>query len=137
MIKIINIFGREILDSRGNPSIEVDVQLNNGLMGRASVPSGASTGEHEAVEKRDQDLMRYLGKGVKNVVNSINSEINKSLKGASPFDQRKIDQKLIELDGTKNKTRLGANGILGVSLAVSRAASLNNQESLFKRLNLL
>ena len=135
MVEIINIFGREILDSRGNPSIEVDVQLNNGLIGRASVPSGASTGEHEAVEKRDQDSMRYLGKGVTNVVKSINLEINKLLKGVSPFDQRKIDQKLIELDGTKNKTRLGANGILGVSLAVSRAASLNNQESLFKHLN--
>jgi len=135
MVEIINIFGREILDSRGNPSIEVDVQLNNGLIGRASVPSGASTGEHEAVEKRDQDSMRYLGKGVTNVVKSINLEINKLLKGVSPFDQRKIDQKLIELDGTKNKARLGANGILGVSLAVSRAASLNNRESLFKYLN--
>ena len=135
MIKIINIFGREILDSRGNPSIEVDVTLSNGVIGRASVPSGASTGEHEAVEKRDQDLMRYLGKGVKNVVKSINSEINEYLKGAFPLDQRKIDQKLIELDGTINKTRLGANGILGVSLAVSRAASLNNRESLYKYLS--
>ena len=118
MIEIMNIFGREILDSRGNPSIEVDVKLSNGVIGRASVPSGASTGEHEAVEKRDQDLMRYLGKGVKNVVKSINSEINEYLKGVSPLDQRKIDQRLIELDGTINKTRLGANGILGVSLAV-------------------
>ena len=135
MIEIINIFGREILDSRGNPSIEVDVTLSNGVIGRASVPSGASTGEHEAVEKRDQDLMRYLGKGVKNVVKSINSEINECLKGVFPLDQRKIDQKLIELDGTINKTRLGANGILGVSLAVSRAASLNNRESLYKYLS--
>ena len=135
MIEIMNIFGREILDSRGNPSIEVDVTLSNGVIGRASVPSGASTGEHEAVEKRDQDLMRYLGKGVKNVVKSINSEINECLKGVFPLDQRKIDQKLIELDGTINKTRLGANGILGVSLAVSRAASLNNRESLYKYLS--
>ncbi len=135
MIEIMNIFGREILDSRGNPAIEVDVTLSNGVVGRASVPSGASTGEHEAVEKRDQDLMRYLGKGVKNVVKSINSEINEYLKGVFPLDQRKIDQKLIELDGTINKTRLGANGILGVSLAVSRAASLNNRESLYKYLS--
>ena len=135
MIEIMHIFGREILDSRGNPSIEVDVKLSNGVIGRASVPSGASTGEHEAVEKRDQDLMRYLGKGVKNVVKSINSEINECLKGVFPLDQRKIDQKLIELDGTINKTRIGANGILGVSLAVSRAASLNNRESLYKYLS--
>lgn len=120
---IIDIVGREILDSRGNPTVEVDVILEDGTIGRAAVPSGASTGENEAVELRDGDKNRYLGKGVLNAVKNVNEVLKKEIVGMSVFDQVGIDRKMIEIDGTKNKSRIGANAILGVSLAVARAAS--------------
>jgi enolase len=123
MTAIIDIVGREILDSRGNPTVEVDVLLESGAHGRAMVPSGASTGAHEAVEKRDGDKSRYLGKGVLDAVDAVNGEIYQTLSGFDALDQRHIDSVLIELDGTPNKSRLGANAILGVSLAVARAAA--------------
>ncbi|MAC62045.1 MAG: phosphopyruvate hydratase [SAR116 cluster bacterium] len=129
------IFGRQILDSRGNPTVEVEIILNNGIKSRASVPSGASTGVHEAIEKRDHDNSKYLGKGVSTVINNINFEINNNLRGLLPFDQEKIDQKLIELDGTKNKSRLGANALLGVSLAIARVSAKAKNESLYKYLS--
>ena len=132
---IDKIFGRQILDSRGNPTVEVEITLDNGIKSRASVPSGASTGEHEAIEKRDNVSSKYLGKGVSKVVHSINSEINEYLKGFSPLNQKKLDQKLIELDGTENKSRLGANAILGVSLAAARVSSQIKSESLYKYLS--
>ena len=130
-INIKNIKAREILDSRGNPTIEVDVFLENGIFARASVPSGASTGKFEAVELRDNDKNRYNGKGVLNAVNNINEEINKALIGTDINDQFKIDNTMIELDGTANKSRLGANAILGVSLASIRAASIANDVPLY------
>lgn len=120
---IVSIHGREILDSRGNPTVEAEVTLSSGTIGRASVPSGASTGEHEAVELRDGNKQRYEGKGVLKAVENINSIIAPSLFGMPVFDQRAIDRKLIELDGSNNKGNLGANAILGVSLAVARAAT--------------
>jgi enolase len=120
---IAAIAGREILDSRGNPTVQVDVSLASGEMGRAAVPSGASTGTHEAVELRDGDQRRYGGKGVLKAVGHVNEEIAAALKGADPGDQRGIDERLIHLDGTANKSRLGANAVLGVSLAVARAAA--------------
>jgi len=120
---ISEIKAREILDSRGNPTIEVDVLLEDGSMGRASVPSGASTGEHEAVELRDGDKKRYLGKGVRKAVENVNEEIAPSLIGIDAREQTRIDQIMIELDGTPNKRKLGANAILGVSLAVAKAAA--------------
>ena len=123
MTAIIDIFAREILDSRGNPTVEVDVTLEDGTMGRAAVPSGASTGAHEAVEKRDGDKTRYLGKGVLEAVASVNGEIAENLIGEDATEQLAIDQLMIELDGTPNKGRLGANAILGVSLAVAKAAA--------------
>jgi enolase len=123
MTAIIDIVGREILDSRGNPTVEVDVILEDGSFGRAAVPSGASTGAHEAVEKRDGDSSRYLGKGVLDAVEAVNGEIFETLEGFEAEDQRHIDDILIELDGTPNKSRLGANAILGVSLAVAKAAA--------------
>ena len=123
MTAILDIIGREILDSRGNPTVEVDVILEDGTMGRAAVPSGASTGAHEAVELRDGDKTRYLGKGVLNAVAAVNGEIAEALSGADATDQVAIDGALIELDGTPNKSRLGANAILGVSLAVAKAAA--------------
>ena len=132
---IDKIFGRQILDSRGNPTVEVEITLDNGFKSRASVPSGASTGEHEAIEKRDNVFSKYLGKSVSNVVHSINFEINEYLKGFSPLNQKKLDQKLIELDGTENKSRLGANAILGVSLAAARVSSQIKSESLYKYLS--
>ena len=122
-MKIATIKGREILDSRGNPTIEVDVTLENGIMGRASVPSGASTGENEALELRDHDRNRYGGKGVRKAVNHIDTVIAPALVGMSVFDQRGIDQKMLELDGTPTKSKLGANAILGVSLAVAKAGA--------------
>ncbi len=122
MTAIIDIIGREILDSRGNPTVEVDVVLDDGSVGRAAVPSGASTGAHEAVEKRDGGE-RYLGKGVLTAVDAVNGEIFDALQGMDAEDQRRIDNTLIILDGTKNKARLGANAILGVSLGVAKAAS--------------
>jgi enolase len=123
MTAIVDIIGREILDSRGNPTVEVDVVLDDGAQGRAAVPSGASTGAHEAIELRDGDKSRYQGKGVLKAVAAVNGEIFDALAGMDAEDQRGIDQALIDLDGTKNKSRLGANAILGVSLAVAKAAS--------------
>src|SRR5215831_20838135 len=123
MTAIVDIIGREILDSRGNPTVEVDVVLEDGSMGRAAVPSGASTGAHEAVELRDGDKGRYLGKGVQKAVEAVNGEIYEALSDMSAEDQVAIDQILIELDGTPNKSRIGANAILGVSLACAKAAA--------------
>jgi enolase len=123
MTAIVDIIGREILDSRGNPTVEVDVVLEDGAMGRAGVPSGASTGAHEAVELRDGDEARYQGKGVTKAVDAVNGEIFDALAGMDAEDQRGIDAALIKLDGTKNKSRLGANAILGVSMACAKAAA--------------
>lgn len=123
MTAIIDIIGREILDSRGNPTVEVDVVLEDGALGRAAVPSGASTGAHEAVELRDGDKARYLGKGVTKAVGAVNGEIFEALSGLDVEQQPQIDQIMIELDGTPNKSRLGANAILGVSLACAKAAA--------------
>ena len=123
MSLILDIFAREILDSRGNPTVEVDVLLEDGSSGRAAVPSGASTGAHEAVEKRDGDTARYMGKGVLQAVDAVNGEIADMLVGFDALDQQAIDTALLELDGTVNKSRLGANAILGVSLAVAKAAA--------------
>ena len=122
-VKILDIRGREILDSRGNPTIEVDVYVENGTVGRASVPSGASTGIYEAYELRDNDISRYLGKGVLNAVQNVNTEIKQALIGKNVLDQEAIDRAMIELDGTPNKARLGANAILGTSLACAKAAA--------------
>lgn len=132
MTIIKNVKGRQIIDSRGNPTIEVDVILEDGSMGRAAVPSGASTGAYEAIERRDNDLKKYKGKGVQLAVNSVNSEIREQLIGADACNQVSIDKALITLDGTENKSRLGANAILGVSLATARAASLALREPLYK-----
>ncbi len=133
MAKIKKINAREILDSRGNPTLEVDVILDNGALGRAAVPSGASTGDKEALELRDGDKSRYLGKGVLKAVNNVNGEIFSKIKGL-PADYKKIDKVLLELDGTENKSRLGANAILGVSLAVTKAAAASNKLPLYKYL---
>lgn len=132
MTEIVDINAREILDSRGNPTVEVDVVLEDGSMGRAAVPSGASTGAHEAVEKRDGDKSRYLGKGVRQAVDAVNGEIYDALAGNDAEDQRRVDRLLIELDGTPNKSRLGANAILGVSLAVAKAAASSAALPLYK-----
>jgi len=121
MSSIVSVKGREILDSRGNPTVEVDVILDSGLGASAKVPSGASTGQHEAVELRDGDKQRYLGKGVLKAVTAVNEEIAPAVLGMDAFDQRALDQAMIELDGTPNKGRIGANGILGVSMAAARA----------------
>ena len=123
MTDIIDIHARQILDSRGNPTVEVDVLLEDGGFGRASVPSGASTGAYEAVEKRDGNSAVYLGKSVQGAVDAVNEEIFDALSGVSAFEQTQIDTDLIALDGTENKSRFGANAILGVSLAVARAAA--------------
>ena len=123
MTAIIDLQGRQIIDSRGNPTVEVDVFLEDGSFGRAAVPSGASTGAHEAVEKRDGDKSRWLGKGVEAAVEAVNGEIADTIRGLEAEDQLEIDSALIELDGTENKGRLGANAILGVSLAVAKAAA--------------
>ncbi|MFW6276834.1 MAG: phosphopyruvate hydratase, partial [Bacteroidota bacterium] len=120
---IVDVLAREILDSRGNPTIEVEVLLEDGSMGRAAVPSGASTGEHEAHELRDGDEKRYLGKGTLKAVENVNNVIADTLEGLYATDQEQIDRVLIELDGTDNKSKLGANAILGVSLAVAKAAA--------------
>ncbi|MDF9830269.1 phosphopyruvate hydratase [Parabacteroides sp. PF5-6] len=122
-MEIVKVTGREILDSRGNPTVEVDVLLASGAFGRAAVPSGASTGENEAIELRDGDKKRYLGKGVLNAVKNVNETIAPALLGMNALNQREIDYKMIALDGTKTKSKLGANAILGVSLAVARAAA--------------
>ena len=123
MALISAVYAREILDSRGNPTVEVDVILEDGSMGRAAVPSGASTGVHEAVELRDGDKKRFLGKGVLKAVDNVNTLIAPELEGMDATDQVAIDQALIALDGTENKSKLGANAILGVSMAVARAAA--------------
>ena len=132
MTAIVDIIGREILDSRGNPTVEVDVVLEDGSRGRAGVPSGASTGAHEAVELRDGDKKRYLGKGVRNAVEAVNGEIFDALSGMEAEAQVKIDDTMIALDGTPNKGRLGANAILGVSLAVAKAAAAANKLPLYR-----
>jgi len=132
MSSIIDIHGREILDSRGNPTVEVDVVLESGAFGRAAVPSGASTGVHEAVELRDKDAGRYGGKGVRKAVESVNGEIFQALAGMDADDQEVIDRAMIDLDGTPNKGRLGANAILGVSLACAKAAAEEAGLSLFR-----
>src|SRR5690606_15911922 len=131
MTAIIDIIGREILDSRGNPTVEVDVVLEDGSMGRAAVPSGASTGAHEAVELRDGGA-RYLGKGVTSAVDAVNGEIFEAVGGLDAENQMQIDQTMVELDGTPNKSRLGANAILGVSLAVAKAAAHASGLSLYR-----
>jgi len=132
MSTIIDIHAREILDSRGNPTVEVDVILEDGTMGRAAVPSGASTGAYEAVEKRDGDKSRYMGKGVLDAVAAVNGEIAEELVGFDALEQVGIDQVMIELDGTDNKSRLGANAILGVSLAVAKAAADFTSQPLYR-----
>jgi enolase len=132
MTEIIDILGRQILDSRGNPTVEVDVTLEDGSFGRAAVPSGASTGAHEAVEKRDGDAARFGGKGVLKAVEAVNGEIFDALSGVDAEDQRRVDRLLIELDGTENKGRLGANAILGVSLATAKAAAESAALPLYK-----
>ncbi|MBU1121982.1 MAG: phosphopyruvate hydratase [Candidatus Omnitrophota bacterium] len=133
MAKIEKIKAREIIDSRGNPTVEVDVRLDNGVLGRAAVPSGASTGENEALELRDNDKGRFLGKGVLTAVNNVNNEIFPKIKGEEP-NYKKIDKILLELDGTENKSKLGANAILGVSLAVAKAAANLEGVALYKYL---
>jgi enolase len=134
MTNIAAIIGREVLDSRGNPTVEAEVQLASGTSGKAIVPSGASTGEHEAVELRDGDNTRFLGKGVLKAVENVNGEIAAALANWDVYDQRGLDQKMIELDGTENKSRLGANAILAVSMAAARAASLEYNLPLYRYL---
>ncbi len=134
MSQIIAIRGRQILDSRGNPTVEVEVFTEQGAMGRAAVPSGASTGVHEACELRDNDKSVYLGKGVLQAVNNVNNVLNDELRGMYVEEQRAIDQKMIELDGTPNKSRLGANAILGVSLACAKAAAMESGQHLYRYL---
>ena len=134
-MKIQNINAREILDSRGNPTVEADVTLTNGIVGRAIVPSGASTGQREALELRDGDKNRYLGKGVLKAVNFINTEINSALQGLEVSNQKMIDQTMIDLDGTETKSRLGANSILAVSLACAKANAKSQNQSLFRSFN--
>jgi len=131
---IEKIYAREILDSRGNPTVEVDVLVQCGIMGRAAVPSGASTGDHEAIELRDGDETRYLGKGVRNVVNHINTTIADALKGFDATKQIDVDYLMIDLDGTENKSNLGANALLGVSMAVARTGAKMAEKSLFRHL---
>jgi enolase len=132
MSSILNIHARQILDSRGNPTVEVDVVTENGVMGRAAVPSGASTGVHEAVELRDDDKATYLGKGVLKAVNNVNNVLNNELKGLFVTDQNLIDQTMLQIDGTPNKANLGANAILGVSMAVAHAAAQETNQHLFR-----
>jgi enolase 1/2/3 len=132
MAKIVKAIGREILDSRGNPTVEADVWLDDGSMGRAAVPSGASTGEHEAVELRDGEKSRYLGKGTRKAAQHVSGEIAKAIKGMEATRQAEIDRKMIRLDGTPNKGRLGANAILAVSMAVARAAAASKKTPLYR-----
>lgn len=132
MSYITDIHARQILDSRGNPTIEVDVFTSNGILGRAAVPSGASTGIHEAVELRDGNMSRYLGKGVLKAVENVNTIINEALQGEDVFDQKRLDRIMIDLDGTANKSKLGANAILGTSLAIARAAAQEAGMSLYQ-----
>ena len=132
MFNINQIKAREILDSRGNPTLEVEVTLENGTVGRAAVPSGASTGAHEAVELRDNDKARFKGKGVSKAVENVNKDLATALIGLDAKDQKSIDHKMIDLDGTENKSRLGANAILGISLAIAKAAATCSNQSLFR-----
>ena len=134
-MKIKKIIGRQIIDSRGNPTVEVDVLLEDNSLGRASVPSGASTGIYEAFELRDNDKNKYLGKSVEIAVKNVNTEINNNLVGKNAYNQREIDELLINLDGTKNKSRLGANAILAVSLAVAKASACSKKVELYEYLN--
>ena len=134
MSRIAQVMGYEVLDSRGNPTVEVEIMLDDGSKGRTTVPSGASTGEREAVEMRDNDPARYLGKGVMTAVNAVNTELRDALLGMDAMDQRDIDNTMIELDGTGNKQRLGANAILGCSMAAANAAAAFNRISLFRYL---
>ena len=129
---IINVRGREIMDSRGNPTVECDVELEGGAIGRAAVPSGASTGEHEACELRDGDSSRYLGKGVLKAVENVNKTLNDEITGMFVTDQNEIDAKMIEIDGSENKGNLGANAILGVSLACAKAGAQETGQPLFR-----
>src|SRR5215203_4882136 len=133
MLTIKTVHGREVIDSRGNPTVEVEVALDNGAWGRAAVPSGASTGQREALELRDGDKKRYLGKGVTKAVSHINGEIAANLRGAEA-DQRSIDTRMIDLDGTPNKGRLGANALLGVSMALARASAAASGKPLYGHL---
>jgi len=132
--KIVSVHGREILDSRGNPTVEADVRLDSGAMGRAAVPSGASTGEHEAIELRDADKSRYAGKGVLKAVAHVNADIAKVVAGLDASDQRALDRRMIEADGTPNKSKFGANAILAVSMAAARAAAAAKGQPLYKYL---
>ena len=132
MSQIIDLTAREILDSRGNPTVEVDVLLESGATGRAAVPSGASTGAHEAVELRDGDTSRYGGKGVRAAIANIHGEILDAIGGSDPYDQIRIDEALITLDGTPNKARLGANAMLAVSLGVAKAAAAELEIPLYR-----
>ena len=132
MSMIESVHARQILDSRGNPTVEVDVITSNGILGRAAVPSGASTGAHEAVELRDEDKDRFMGKGVSKAVKNVNEAIAEELVGSSVFEQNLIDQTMLQLDGTENKSKLGANAILGVSLAVAKAAAAEAGQSLYR-----
>ena len=132
--KITSVHGREIIDSRGNPTVEADVRLENGALGRAAVPSGASTGEHEAIELRDGDKSRYLGKGVQKAVGHVNRDIATAVVGMDAADQRALDKKMIEADGTSNKSKFGANAILAVSMAAARAAAAASGQPLYKYL---
>ena len=130
MGKIKDIKAREILDSRGNPTVEVDVILDNGILGRAAVPSGASTGEREALELRDGDKNRFLGKGVLKAVNNVNTDLREALLGFESGKQKELDYKMIELDGTETKSKYGANAILGISMAYLKASALEEGKSL-------
>ncbi|MGB0867351.1 MAG: phosphopyruvate hydratase, partial [Granulosicoccaceae bacterium] len=132
MSKISDIKAREIMDSRGNPTLEADIFLSSGKMGRAMVPSGASTGSREALELRDGDKARYLGKGCRKAVDHVNGELRDALLGMDVNDQAAIDRKMIELDGTENKDRLGANALLAVSLANAHAGAADNGKMLFE-----
>ena len=132
MSMILSVHARQIFDSRGNPTVEVDVVTENGIVGRAAVPSGASTGEHEAVELRDNDEGIYMGKGVLNAVQNVNQVLNDEMKGMYVFDQQMIDRAMIDIDGTENKENMGANAILGVSLAVAKAAAATLGQPLYK-----
>ena len=134
MTYIESIVGRQILDSRGNPTVEVEIQLRGGATGRAAVPSGASTGVHEAVELRDGDKSIYGGKGVLQAVENVNTVLAQSLKGANALDQVAVDQAMLDLDGTHNKSNLGANAILGVSLAAAKAAAVASGLPLYRYL---
>jgi len=135
MATIASVHAREILDSRGNPTVEVDIRLSDGGFGRAAVPSGASTGVHEALELRDGDVGRYAGKGVLRAVANVNGRIAPKVAGREALDQTGLDRLLIELDGTPNKSALGANALLGVSLAAAKAAAASRHEPLYRYLN--